>query len=75
MLQQSKAYRVEVETTNNAQDTFTIGEEYYLCVNGCVYVVTDTPAKIFAKIPNARSITYIGPALMMSGKSSRKSNQ
>ncbi len=74
-----KTYKVVVKCTNALKDTFAVKaqdskeilypkSDYFNCINGVIYVITDSPAKIYEKFKDAViSIEDIGFGYILNG--------
>lgn len=56
-------YAVKVNCTNNSRDTFKIGDKYFDCEDGVVYVLAKDMTDAASQVPDAREIRRIGVAL------------
>lgn len=56
-------YAVKVNTTNSSRDTFKIGDKYFPCEDGIVYVLAKDMTDAASQVPMAREIRRVGVAL------------
>ena len=56
-------YAVKVNCTNSSRDTFKIGETYFPCEDGVVYVLAKDMTEAASQVPEAREIRRVGLAL------------
>ena len=56
-------YAVKVNCTNSSRDTFKIGDKYFECEDGVVYVLARDMTDAASQVPDAREIRRVGVAL------------
>jgi len=56
-------YAVKVTCTNSSRDTFKIGDKYFPCEDGVVYVLAKDMTDAASQVPDAREIRRVGVAL------------
>jgi hypothetical protein len=57
---QARCFRVEVDTTNGMRNTFKVGDKYFDCQNGEVYVMAYSIEIAAKMIPKAKKIELVG---------------